>query len=294
MNDLPVLRSVLFVPGNRPDRVDKALRAGADAVVIDLEDTIPVDEKVTAREAARDKLLENQDRLLFVRINSADSAWVKTDLETIVGPHLKALVFPKVSDPSEIDWLDQELCRLEAQMDLPPAQVKVFPLIETARGVRDVNRIFSAKTQNIRLWTAFFGAADFTADMGIDMTFEAEELKYVRARLAIACRAARLEPPIDTPFMLDIKDLEACAADALRAKGFGFQGKQCIHPLQVDVVNKIFAPTEKQISEAKRIVAAYQKALDANSAAVQLDGKFIDPPIVERAKKTLKWIDPSS
>ncbi len=288
MGEYPVIRSALFVPGNRPDRVDKAVRSDADAVVIDLEDSVPPDDKIKARETAQNSLSKYQDRLLIVRVNSVDSHWLQEDLEAIINERLKAIVFPKANDPEEIKWLDQTLCSLEEKRDLQPGQVKVFPLIESAKGVRDMDGILNSNIKQRRLWTAFLGAADYTADMAMDMTDGARELEYVRARLGIACRAANLEPPIDSPYMVDIKDVEACEKDAARARTFGFQGKQCIHPLQVEPVNRIFSPTEKQIKEAVRIIDAYREALDSDRAALQLDGKFIDPPIFKRAQKTLK------
>ena len=123
------------------------------------------------------------------------------------------------------------------------------------------------------------------------MTKTAEESAYPRARLTIACRAAALDPPLDTPFMIDLKDQEALEADAIRAKQFGFQGKLCIHPNQVDICNKIFSPTQKEIEYAHKVIAAFNEAEAAGTAVIQVDGKFIDPPVVKQAKRVVKMAD---
>jgi citrate lyase subunit beta/citryl-CoA lyase len=132
-----------------------------------------------------------------------------------------------------------------------------------------------------------FGAADYTLDMGIEMTLAGDELFYARSRIAIACRAAGIAPPIDTPFMIDLKNMEALATDARRAKALGFQGKLVIHPNQVEPCNKIFSPLPEEIKKAKKIVKAFEEAEAEDTAVIQLEGKFIDYPVVKRSKDIL-------
>ena len=166
--------------------------------------------------------------------------------------------------------------------------MSIIALIESALGVENAFQIASEKTEPARLHTIAFGAADFTLDMGIEMTNSGEEIAYARSRLAVACRAAGLDPPIDTPYMIDLKDTQALEADTRRAKQIGFQGKLCIHPNQVDICNAIFSPTEKDIEYANKVIAAFKEAEAAGTAVIQVDGKFIDPPVVKMADRILK------
>jgi len=145
----------------------------------------------------------------------------------------------------------------------------------------------STKTKPERIYTVMFGAADYTLDMGIEMTMGGNELFYARSRIAIASRAAGIAPPVDTPFMIDLKNTEALISDARRAKELGFQGKLVIHPNQVEPCNRIFSPLPEEIKKAEKIVKAFEEAEAAGMAAIQLEGKFIDYPVVKRSKDIL-------
>jgi citrate lyase subunit beta/citryl-CoA lyase len=170
---------------------------------------------------------------------------------------------------------------------MPPGSIGVLALIESARGVQEVFRIFSEALAPERACLAAFGAADYSLDVGINLSRDGAELHYPRSRIAVACRAAGKEPPIDTPFMIDLKDIDALRADALRAKQLGFQGKLCIHPSQVGPCNEIFSPTAAEIEHARRVVAAFEKSESEGIGALQLDGKFIDYPVVERSRRII-------
>jgi citrate lyase subunit beta/citryl-CoA lyase len=161
-------------------------------------------------------------------------------------------------------------------------------LIESARGVQNIFRILSEAIEPARAFLAAFGAADYSLDMGIDLSRDGAELHYPRSRIAVACRAAGKEPPIDTPFMIDLKDLDALRTDARRAKQLGFQGKLCIHPNQVVPCNDIFSPTAEEIAYARRVVEAFEKSEAEGIGALQLDGKFIDTPVVERSRRIIR------
>ena len=153
--------------------------------------------------------------------------------------------------------------------------------------MQHVYDIVSTKTKPKRIYTVMFGAADYTLDMGIEMTMEGNELFYARSKIAIACRAAGIAPPIDTPFMIDLKNTEALISDAKRAKELGFQGKLVIHPDQIEPCNRIFSPLPEEIKMAKKIVKAFEESEAAGVAAIQLEGKFIDYPVVKRSKDIL-------
>ncbi len=287
MKELGFLRTALFVPGNRPDRVDKAVRTTADAIIIDLEDAVPYASKKEARQFAREKIIQYKSRNIFVRINALDSEFMRDDLETVVVEDLSCIIVPKIESGNQVRQIDQYLFKEEKRKGIEPGTVSIIPLIESASAVEHVFQIASTRTDPNSLFTLAFGAADFTLDMGIAMTTTGEELLYPRARIAIACRAAGIAPPLDTPFMVDIKNIEALEADATTARRLGFQGKLCIHPVQVAPCNRLFSPSEKEIEFAKKVIARFGRAEAEGSAAIELEGKFIDYPLVHRSKQIL-------
>lgn len=287
MKELGLIRTALFVPGNRPDRVDKAVRTTADAVIIDLEDAVPYASKKEARQFAREKIIQYKSRNIFVRINALDSEFMRDDLETVVVEDLSCIIVPKIESGNQVRQIDQYLFKEEKRKGIEPGTVSIIPLIESASAVEHVFQIASTRTDPNRLFTLAFGAADFTLDMGIAMTTTGEELLYPRARIAIACRAAGIAPPLDTPFMVDIKNIEALEADANTARRLGFQGKLCIHPVQVAPCNRLFSPSEKEIEFAKKVIAKFGQAEAEGSAAIELEGKLIDYPLVHRSKQIL-------
>ena len=288
MKPMGPLRTALFVPATRPDRVDKALGVGADVVVIDLEDAVAQTLKGEAREAARKKVVEHAARRLMVRVNALGSGHNRNDLQSIVVASLASIMLPKVESSEHIREIHERLLGCERHAGLQPGSLGVVALIESARGVQNIFRIMSTALEPARACLAAFGAADFSLDMGIDVSRDGAELHYPRSRIAVACRAAGLEPPLDTPFMIDLKDLDGLKADARRAKQLGFQGKLCIHPNQVGPCNEIFAPTAEEVQYARRVVEAFEKSEAEGIGALQLDGKFIDTPVVERSRRIIR------
>ena len=288
MSTLGPIRTALFVPGTRPDRVDKALNSGADVIIIDLEDAVPLARKEEAREKAREKVREHEGKKIIVRLNAIGSGFCQGDLDEVIVSKLGCIMLPKVESPEQIREIDLRLSRVEQERGMSPGAVSILPLIESARGVQNIFHILSKKTETARVWTAAFGAADYSLDLGIEMTKEGLELIYPRSRISVACRAADLEPPLDTPFMIDLKDMEGLKADAMRAKQLGFQGKLCIHPNQIGPCHAIFSPTQEEIIHAEKVIQAFEEAEASGVGAILLDGKFIDYPVVERARRTLK------
>jgi len=287
MKSFGPIRTALFVPGNRPDQVDKAVSAGADAVIIDLEDALALSEKTQARPKVREKILEHSNGRMIVRVNGLDSGFIQEDLEEVIVEGLGCIIVPKVDDKDHVREIHRLLLEVEKDKGMEPGAIAIIPLIESARAVENVFQIVSETTDPARLLTVAFGAADYTLDMGIEITKEGTELLYARSRIPIACRAAGIEPPLDTPFMIDLKDLEALKADARRAKQLGFQGKLCVHPNQIEPCHEIFSPTKEEILYAERVIQAFDEAEAKGVAAIQLDGNFIDYPVVEKARRVL-------
>jgi citrate lyase subunit beta/citryl-CoA lyase len=288
MKTFDFIRTALFVPGNRPDRVDKAVSTAADVVIIDLEDAVPYSQKKETRPVVREKILDYQERPVFVRVNALDTEFFEEDLNAVVVEGLACIIVPKVEAAAQIQAINQGLLKIEGNKGLRPGSVSIIPLIESALAVENVFQIVSQKTDPQRLFTVAFGAADFALDMGFEITKTGEELLYARARIAVACRAAGVEPPLDTPFMIDLKDRKALEADIKRACQLGFQGKLCIHPNQVDICNRLFSPTKSDIEYAQKVIQTFDAAEADGTAAIQLEGKFIDYPVVERSRRILK------
>jgi citrate lyase subunit beta/citryl-CoA lyase len=288
MKKIGFVRTALFVPGNRPDRVDKAVKTAADAVIIDLEDSIPYAIKAGTRPVVREKILEYKSPRILVRVNALDTEFFHDDLDELAVEDLACIIIPKIETPEHIREANRQLSEVESRKGLPSGSISIIALIESALGIENAFQIVAEKADPARLFTVAFGAADFALDMGIEITKTGEEIAYARARLVVACRAAGIEPPLDTPYMIDLKDTQALQADAGRAKQLGYQGKFCIHPNQVDICNTIFSPTEKEIEYARKVIAAFKEAEAAGTAVIQVNGKFVDPPVVKLANRILK------
>ncbi|HTW51882.1 MAG TPA: CoA ester lyase [Stellaceae bacterium] len=280
------LRSFLFAPGNHPRRVEKALTLDADAVILDLEDAVAIAEKPATRDAIVAAYAQPRTGLLYVRVNAADTEFCHGDFTAIVQAGFDGIILPKVESAATIQTIDWLLGNLERERALPVGGIDLIPIIETAKGLRDIDAILGAGT---RVKHCAFGAGDFTLDVNMRWTRDEGELAYARARVVTASRAAGIEAPLDTVWV-DLQDEKGLEASTRQVLTLGFQGKMCIHPNQIGVVNRVFTPTNAEIDFAERVVAAFAQAENEGSAAIQLDGKFIDYPIVYRAQRTLDAI----
>ena len=278
------LRSFLFAPGNHARRVERALSLDADAVILDLEDAVATAEKRATRDAVIAALVRPRRALLYVRVNAVDTEFCYDDLAAIVRPGLDGVILPKVESAAGLATADWLLTQLERERGLTPRAIDLVPIIETARGLNQIDAILAAGT---RVKRVAFGAGDFTLDVNMAWSRGEAELAYARAKIVTASRAAGIGAPFDTVWV-DLADEEGLEASARTALGFGFQGKMCIHPNQIAVVNRVFTPGEAEIAFAERVVAAFARAEAEGSAAIQLDGKFIDYPILYRAQRVLE------
>ncbi len=276
------LRSFLFVPANQPARIPKALASGADAVILDLEDTVPASEKIGARAEVRAALGLPRDVKLYVRINAIDTPHCYPDLIGTIGVGLDGVVAPKIESASHIHTIDWLLRQLELERGVTQP-IDLIPIVETAAGMVQLDAIANASPRVRRLT---FGAGDLTRDLGQILTGDEIAIVDARARMTLASRAAGREPPIDTVY-LDVRNLDGIGQVARTARVLGFQGKLCIHPDQVAVVNAAFMPSPDEIARAERILAAFAKSEAKGIASIEVDGGFVDYPIVTQAQRIL-------
>jgi len=276
-------RSYLFAPGNHERRVEKALGLGADVVILDLEDAVAISEKKSTRELINKTLEQPRNCAVFVRVNAYDTEFCYGDICSIVSENLDGIVLPKLEsleDLRSIDWL---LGNLEQERRLPNGSIDLMPIIETAVGLVNIREIAGADTRVKRL---AFGGGDYTRDLGMEWTLKEDELLPVRSEMVLASRFGKLEPPVDTVF-IHIKEHDAFRSSCSNILGLGFQGKMCIHPDQVPVTNETFTPDPEEVKWSQRVIDEFAKAEKAGIASIQIDGYFVDYPIVEKAQRTV-------
>ena len=286
-----VLRTFLFAPGNHSRRVEKALTLGADAVILDLEDAVAVAQKEATRKVVVEALSRPRDCKGYIRVNAIGTQWCLGDVLEVVRPGVDGIVLPKVESAADLRTIDWLITNLERERGLPPGGIDLMPIIETAAGFSRLDRIFGARSLKDyggpwRVKRMTFGAADFTGDVGMTWTAGEEELHSLRVSLIVASRAAGIEPPVDTVWV-DLKDAAGLRASVERSRRLGFQGRMCIHPDQVAVVNEVFTPAPQEVARAQKIVDAFRAAEAAGIASIQVDGAFVDYPVYHRAERVL-------
>ena len=283
IDDIQTIRSFLFTPGNHPRKVEKVFNASADAVILDLEDAVAIAEKVATRAIVKTAMQQPRSALGYIRINALETGYCEDDIKAVVGPWLDGIVIPKVESAATLLAVHELISAAEREAGMPVGSIDLMPIIETARGVEYATEIASAVSRVKRL---SFGGGDYTLDLDYIWSADEDVLSYARARISHATRVANIDPPIDT-VVLQINDDERFCASALRGKKFGFAGKLCIHPRQVPLCNDIFRPNADEIVHAEAVVAAFEAAEADGSASIQLDGYFIDYPIVYKAQRII-------
>jgi citrate lyase beta subunit len=270
-----ILRSLLFVPASRPDRYPKAMAAGADAVVFDLEDAVDAGSKDAARRALGEWLPTTSESRTarFVRVNAPGSAWQDDDLAWIgaVAGHIEAIVLPKVESADHIERVAQAA----------PSGC-VIPLLETARGILGAAAIAAAQANVPAL---LFGAEDFTAELGIPRTVEGDELLLARSQIVLAAATIGADA-IDAVFV-DLTAPDRLREDATRARLLGFRGKLAVHPDQVAIINDVFTPSPEAVAAARRLIAADEAARAKGDGAFRHENRMVDEPVVARARRLL-------
>ena len=285
---MAVHRTYLFAPGNHARRAEKAFTLDCDAVILDLEDAVAVAEKPATRALVVETLKQNPGKRGYVRVNAWDTEFCFNDILAVTGPWLTGLILPKVEEAAQVIAVDWILANIERDKGMDVGAIDLVPIIETGKGVANVRAIAAAATRVRRL---SFGAGDYTKDMSFRWTLAETEIDHARAEIALASRAEGLEPPVDSVW-IHIKDTDGLVRSAEKVRDMGYQGKLCIHPDQIGPVNGVFTPTEDQVAFAEKVVAAFEEAEARGLASIQLDGYFIDYPIVDQARRTLdQWRD---
>ena len=274
------IRSMLFVPGTRQDRFAKAMRAGADAVVFDLEDSVEAGQKRQARALVAEFLgSPGQGALRLVRFNAVDTADGEADLEFFSRTNgCDGVLLPKVETAGAVERVARAFARHAPSGVVPP----LLLLLETPRAILRAAEIASAAAPVAAL---LLGAEDLTASLAVERTIDGEELSFARGQIVLAAAAAGADA-IDA-VCTDLHDADALRRDCQRGRALGFRGKMAIHPTHVSVINEAFMPTASDIDRATRQIEAYERALAVGHAVTTLDGQMVERPIVERARRTL-------
>ncbi len=281
-----LIRSYLYIPGNRSDFFPKALQRGADAIVIDLEDAVPERSKPTAAGncAAFLKSLtgEAQDEIVFVRVNEGSRGL--EDIHQVFSPSLSGLRIPKAEDASLIAEADGILSELEDRSGLTAGAMTIMPIIESATGLFALEELVEASR---RINRVIFGAGDFCKDIRGLQTPERKESLFAREWLVAQSRRLGLEAPVAHAYS-PIPDLDGLQAANLEDRSLGFFGRSCLHPSQIPVVNDGFSPTKQEVEQARRILASYEERSARGMGAFMLDdGTFVDTAVVKRARQIL-------
>lgn len=282
----PLLRrSLLFVPGGDSRKLERAPGAGADTIVVDLEDAVAPEAKERARAEVADWLrAASVDAERAVRVNPPGTPWFEADLAAVVAAGADAVMLPKCADAGALAQVAASLDESEQGGERSRAATQLLALLESARGVLDAAAVGGASP---RVAALCFGHADFSLDMGLPAPDPAgEAVLHARCSVALAARAAGVAA-VDTVY-LDVRDEAGFRADAALGRRLGFEGKLCIHPAQVAIANATYTPTPDQVAQAQRVVTAWVAARAEGRSVFALDGKMVDGPVAALAERTLQ------
>jgi citrate lyase subunit beta / citryl-CoA lyase len=282
-------RSLLIMPANRADMLAKAPGYGADALVFDLEDSVPIAEKPKARELAREFITKHKASCsILVRVNALQTGMLQEDLDAIVVDGLVGIRVSKAESPEAIRKVAAMLDELEDKRGLAHDAVQISPNLESARAVWLAYEIAAASSRirSILVGTAQDG--DLQTDLGYKWTAEGNEVLYLRSRVLLAARAAGIEHVLDGAYS-NVRDPEGLRICCEAARKLGYRGKSVIHPNQIETVNRIFAPSAQELDYYRRVIEAFDAAVARGSAATTVDGKLVDYAMVGMAKRVLAW-----
>lgn len=279
-------RTMLYIPGNNPNMLVRGHLFGSDGLVLDLEDAVTISEKENARILVS-RFLEQGEfggSEVTVRINATDTEYWRDDLAAITRfPILSGVRVPKVEDALTVKMVDEELCALEAKYGIETGHVKIFCILESARGVW---KAYDVATASSRVVAITPGGEDLVADLRSDRSPEGTELKWARQMMIFAARAAGVDA-LDTVYPITT-DNEGLRRETEFIKQLGYDGKSVIHPNQISIVHEVFEPTEKEIERAMKITSAAKEAMKRGLGTVSVDGRMVDTPVVKRSEYILR------
>lgn len=285
------IRSALFVPGNREDRIQKAPRFGADALILDLEDAVALPDKPRARATVR-KMVEELGRAgqnVFVRVNDFETGLTWADLDAIVCPELYCVMLPKVTGPEDVKRCDTILEFLERQRGIEAGSVLIDPVLETAQGMRQAYEVAIASKRVAHLGGLTGKDGDIARAIGFQWTPEGHEAFFYISKVLLDARAANIPYPMGGRGWWDIQDLDGLRAEAIRTRAFGYSGMLLIHPSHVAIVNQVFTPSNEEIAHWKELIAAVEKCEAEGSSVVVVNGMMVDTAHVKVARDLLQW-----
>jgi citrate lyase subunit beta / citryl-CoA lyase len=280
-----LLHSLLFVPGNNSHFLEKAKSLHADIICFDLEDSVPFEEKKSARNLIKNALQNRSeyDSKIYVRTNSPVSGLIPDDLKEIIQKGIDGIVIPKVDTASDIKKIEKTMIGLENKRKLKP--IEIIASIESTKGVVNSYAIASSSK---RVSALVFGVFDLLNDLGVEYTKNPEGAMYSRTKIPVDAKAAG-KYAIDAIWQ-DIDDTIGLEHDSIAAKNLGYVGKSIIHPNQIDIVHKVFYPTHSEIEWAKKVISAYDLSKQNKKGATTVDGKMIDEVHYKRAATLLNSV----
>jgi citrate lyase subunit beta / citryl-CoA lyase len=283
-------RSTLFVPGHRAAWIDKAVGYGADALILDLEDAVPEQEKVAARAITRagiTALKSKGQRAVEVRVNGFATGLTLDDLEGVLCPELDGIVLPKVETPADMHELDALLTHLERRLGIPPGAIETPLGCETAKAMRNIHEIATTCRRVKRVSLAAGPGGDAARAIGYQWSKEGMETLFLRSKTVLDCRAAGIEHPTISSWW-NIKDLEGLERDARWNRQLGFRGQTVMHPSHVPIVNRVFTPSEDELAYYRGLIEAMDDARRRGIAAVTYKGDMVDEAMVKTAREMLE------
>lgn len=285
---MELLRSLIFVPGNRANMLERALGFEADIIMVDLEDSVPPAEKVAARAIAAEWVprLRKAGQRVMVRANALDTGLTRDELSAVISPDLYGVSVGKTESSWDLQEIERIISPLEFRAGLEQGQVRLIPWIESARAIVNINEMASALSRTVAI---AFGAEDFTNDMGIQRSDDGDEVYHPRCTVAIAARAAGVAS-LDSPYVA-FRNPEGLRKDAGVARQMGYTGKFAIHPAQIETINELFSPLPEDVAYARRVMEAWYEAEANGRGSLDLDGKMVDVPVVKRAQNLLMLVD---
>jgi len=278
------VRSMLFTPGNRLDMLAKAVNSGTDAVIVDLEDSVSIDNKPEARDNLQQ--LPESPVPYYVRTNAVETGLLWDDVVAARQSPAVGVIIPKAEDPKVISQVDGALTALEMTASKEPGLITVIPLIESALGVR---LTYEMATASDRVECVMFGGGeqgDLVADLGVEWTPEGTGLMQARSQVLLSSRAAGVLYPMEAVFM-DFRNFEGLRVECELARTLGYIGKVAIHPAQIEVINDVFTPAPELVDYQKKVLAAFEEAEAEGKASIAVDGKMVDYAVARVARTVI-------